>query len=162
MVVRAACLAALLLAVPAAARAVTVDDIVALSKAGVTADILVAVIDADQTMFNLTPEQIIALRKAGVPNEVVVKMIGTRREFVVHEDVPPPLIVGQGPPEREVDSAFMPAIIGIPFLAPLQFVPVVPVVPVPVAVRPARSPRTGFGRFINDGSIQGFGRFNVP
>ena len=159
MVLRAV-LAALLLAVPAAARAVTVDDIVALSKAGVTADILVAVIDADQTMFNLTPEQIIALKKAGVPNEVVVKMLGTRREFKVEEDVPPPLIVGEGPPERDV-TPFWPTVVGIPFLMPVHVVPVVPVVPVTPAWR-ARSARTGFGRFVNDGSIPGFGRFTTP
>jgi hypothetical protein len=160
MVLRAACLAALLVAVPAAARAVTVDDIVALSKAGVTADILVAVIDADQTMFNLTPEQIIALKKAGVPDEVVVKMVGTRREFRIEEDVPPPLIVGEGPPEREV-TQFWPTVVGVPFLMPAYVVPVVPVVPVGPA-RPARVPRSGFGRFVNDGSIPGFGRFNTP
>ena len=159
MVLRAACLAALLLGVPAAARAVTVDDIVALSKAGVTADILVAVIDADQTMFNLTPEQIIALRKAGVPNEVVVKMLGTRREFKIVEEVPPPLIVGEGPPAREV-TPFWPTVVGVPFLIPSYLVPVVPVVPIGPA-RPARSPRTGFGRFVNDGSIPGFGRFTA-
>jgi hypothetical protein len=142
------------LSVPAAARAVTLDDIIALSRAGVTADILVAVIDADRTIFNLNTDEIVVLKKAGVPNAVIVKMLGTAREFV--DEAPPPLIVGADRPaavETSPVPTFMPA--GPYFLMPYPIfvAPVVPGVPV-TNVR-------GFGRFMNNGWVtgRGFGRF---
>src|SRR5688572_18528357 len=92
---RACVVTALLVCVPAVARAVTVDDIIALSKSGVGEEILVAVIDADRTIFTLTRDQIVALQKAGVPAVVIVKMLGSAREFA--DPVPEPLIVGKKP-----------------------------------------------------------------
>lgn len=162
---------AILMAVtlPAAAQAVTLDDLIALSKAGVSSEILVAVIDADRTIFNLTPTDIVNLKKAGVPNDVIVKMIGTEREFV--DEVPPPLIVGADRPsapettERpgavEMYSVPTFAAVGPYFVVPYPvFVApgVFGVPPVPGAItQPAR----GFGRFMNNGSLSrgGFGRF---
>lgn len=159
LVRRVALAVLIVLSVPGAARAVTLDDIIALSKAGVSADILVAVIDADRTIFTLNTEEIVLLRKAGVPNSVIVKMLGTAREFV--EEVPPPLIVGTDPPSAPVSSA------SPSYVAP-AFVPVVPylMVPYPLFVVPvapgvSTQPVPGFGRFINDGWVngRGFGRF---
>src|SRR5690349_12631477 len=75
------CAVALMLTLPGVARAVTVEDVVALSKAGVADSVLVAVIDADRTIFTLSPQQIIDLRNAGVSNAVLVKMLGSAREF---------------------------------------------------------------------------------
>jgi hypothetical protein len=150
----------IVLCIPSAARAVTLDDIIALSKAGVSADVLVAVIDADRTVFTLNTEELVLLKKAGVPSSVIVKMLGTAREFV--EVVPPPLIVGADRPKRharhEVPSYAVQTYPGTPFL------PVAPyyVVPYPVFVTPvtpglAPNPVRGFGRFMNTGP--GFGRF---
>src|SRR5918996_331347 len=167
--VHQAALAALfMLMLPVAARAVTLDDIIALSKAGVSSDILVAVIDADRTIFSLTPGEIIVLKKAGVPNEVILKMLGTAREFV--EEVPPPLIVGAdrptAPATTDRPSAF--EMYSVP-----TFAPVGPyfVVPYPILIAPGvfgvptvpgttTQPARGFGRFM-DSSLRsrGFGRF---
>jgi hypothetical protein len=144
---------ALLLAAPSAARAVTLDDIVALSKAGVAADILVAVIDADRTIFTLTPDEILVLKDAGVPNAVIVKMLRTQREFV--DAAPPPLIVGNAP--APAVTVVVPTYFAWPFF-------VAPGIPVVTPVAGSLQPR-GFGRFINDGWIdgRGFGRFiNTP
>jgi hypothetical protein len=152
--------ALLVLLMPGAARAVTLDDIIALSKAGVSADVLVAVIDADRTIFSLNTEQIVLLRKAGVPNSVIIKMLGTAREFV--DEVPPPLIVGTDRPSAPVEYSSSPTYVGP------AFVPVVPyfVVPYPVFMTPVKpvvpaQPVTGSGRFINNGWVpgRGFGRF---
>ena len=86
-------------------------------------------------------------------------MLGTAQEFV--EDVPPPLIVGTDRPSAPVAHE-SPA-----YVAP-AFVPVVPyfVVPYPVFVAPVgtrhpEEPARGFGRFMNDGWVngRGFGRF---
>ena len=95
---------AVLLLAPAQARAVTVEDIVALSRAGVADSVLIAVIDADQTVFELTPQQIVDLKRAGVSDSVVVKMVGTTREFdrrEPREDRPTLVIIGENPPSPE-------------------------------------------------------------
>ena len=159
MTFRTLALAVLLWLLPAAARAVTIEDIIALSKAGVSADILIAVIDADRTVFTLTPAEIIRLKRAGVPDPVVVKMLGSPQEFTV--EAPPPLIVGVAPPARITSSlAIVPALVPVPVFVAVPVVPV-PVVPVPLTYELKR----GFGRFINDGWVdgRGFGRFmNAP
>jgi hypothetical protein len=167
--VHQAVLAALIvLMLPGTARAVTLDDIIALSKAGVSSEILIAVIDADRTIFNLVPADIVSLKKAGVPNDVIVKMLGTAREFV--DEVPPPLIVGADRPSAP-EATDRPSAVQT-FSVP-TFAPVGPyfVVPYPVFVAPGvflppapgtiAQPTRGFGRFINDGSLSkgGFGRF---
>ena len=154
-VYQAALASLFVLALPIAAPAVTLDDIVALSKAGVSSEILIAVIDADRTIFNLTPGEIVVLKKAGVPNDVIVKMLGTAREFV--EEVPPPLIVGTDRPgaPQTTDRPAAAEMYGVP-----TFPPVGPyfVVPYPVFVAPGvfgvptvpgalTQPARGFGRF---------------
>jgi hypothetical protein len=168
---QAALAALIVLMLPGAARAVTLDDIIALSKAGVSSEILVAVIDADRTIFNLTPGEIVVLKKAGVPNDVIVKMLGTAREFV--DEVPPPLIVG-------TDRPSAPATTERPAAAEMYsvptFAPVGPyfVVPYPVFVAPGvfgvpnvpgaiTQPVRGFGRFVDPPSLsrRGFGRFTT-
>jgi hypothetical protein len=152
MNIRTLAMAALLFLMPAAARAVTADDIIALSKAGVSAEVLVAVIDADRTIFTLTPTEIVALKKGGVPDAVVVKMLGSPQEFI--DNPPPPLIVGAAPPLRVVPPVLEgpPSFVGWPFFF------AVPVLPTPPLT--FQAPR-GFGRFINDGWVdgRGFGRF---
>jgi hypothetical protein len=136
--------------------AVTVDDIVALARAGVTAEVLVAVIDADRSIFSLTPEQIVALKKAGVPDAVVLKMLGSADEF--RPEAPPPLIVGADRPEPAPPAT---VVVPYPILPYPIFVGVPVVVPGPLTFEAPR----GFGRFINDGFVEGrgFGRFiNTP
>jgi hypothetical protein len=152
--------ALLVLSLPAAARAVTLDDLIALAKAGVSAEILVAVIDADRTIFNLNTDEIVLLKKAGIPNAVIVKMLGTAREFVI--EAPPPLIVGADRPSAVETSPVPTFMASGPYFVmpyPIFVAPVVPVVPVVPGV-PATTVR-GFGRFMNDGSLRGrgFGRF---
>lgn len=168
--VHQAALAALfVLMLPAAARAVTLDDIIALSKAGVSSEILVAVIDADRTIFNLTPGEIVVLKKAGVPNDVILKMLGTAREFV--EEVPPPLIVGADRPgaTETTDRPRAFEMYSVPTFAPVGSYFVVPypvfvapgVFGVPTVPGTVTQPARGFGRFMDNGSLnrRGFGRF---
>ena len=158
--------AVFVLALPLGARAVTLDDIVALSKAGVSSEILIAVIDADRTIFNLTTGEIVVLKKAGVPNDVIVKMLGTAREFV--DEVPPPLIVGADRPSAPSTTERPSAVetYSVPTFAPVG--PYV-VVPYPVFVAPGvfvptapgtfTPPARGFGRFMSNTPTRGFGRF---
>ena len=150
MVFRALAFTALLVLLPAAARAVTVDDLMALARAGVGAEVLVAVIDADRTIFDLTPAQIVALKRAGVPDTVLVKMLGSAKEFV--DVVPEPLIVGTGPAPAPDATAL---VVPVPAFIPYPVFLSVPVLP-PLTFEMRR----GFGRFINDGFVGGRpGRF---
>ena len=65
---------------PAAAFAVTVDQIVALSKAGVSEAVILALLDRDQTVLSIEPEQIIALKREGLSDALVMAMLRSGRE----------------------------------------------------------------------------------
>ncbi len=139
--------------IPASAGAVTIRDIIELTKAGLPDEVLTAVIDADRTVFTLDTEQILELKRAGVSEAVLLKMLRTRREFE------PPASAAQ--PVAAAAPAAMPGVVIIGAAPPP---PVTVVVPqyyfVPVAIwghRPRRVPNApflapehrGFGRFIN-------------
>jgi hypothetical protein len=66
--------------VPAAASAVTMDQIVALSKSGVSEPIILALIDRDKTIFTLEPDQLVSLRRDGVSETVILAMLKSGRE----------------------------------------------------------------------------------
>lgn len=159
-------------ALPGIARAVTIDDIVALSKARVADSVLVAVIDADRTVFTLTPQQVVELTNAGVSNAVLVKMLGSAREFGP-APLPelPPAIAYEPAPAADSGSvpygaAYAPATIVVPYYVPIS----VPSHRVRRDVRgpivaggprhgspPPTAQTGGFGRFINDGWNSGIG-----
>jgi len=65
---------------PAAASAVTVDEILSLSRAGVTDAIILALIDRDKTVFAIEPDQIVKLRRDGLSEAVVLAMLKSGRD----------------------------------------------------------------------------------
>jgi hypothetical protein len=77
--VLAASVAASVLA-PAAASAVTVEQIVALTHSGVTDAVILALIDRDKTIFPLEAEQLVALKAEGVSEPVILAMLSSGRE----------------------------------------------------------------------------------
>jgi hypothetical protein len=66
--------------VPAAASAVTVDQIIALSKAGVSEPIILALIDRDRTVFTIEPDQLVGLRRDGLSETIILAMLKSGRE----------------------------------------------------------------------------------
>ena len=133
--------------VPAAASAVTIDEVVALSKSGVSEQVIVAVIERDQTLFTLTPAQIMKLQRDGLSDRVLLALIKSGRPnepppppspvAPVEAPVPPPpaiAVVGQGPqlpnaPDPELIAAgATEAPLPVP---PPVFVPFPIIVPVP-------------------------------
>jgi hypothetical protein len=66
--------------VPSTAKAVTVDEIVQLSRSGVTEAVILALIDRDKTIFALEPEQLVTLKAQGVSERVVLAMLKSGRE----------------------------------------------------------------------------------
>lgn len=65
---------------PTVASAVTVDQIVALAKAGVTDVVILALIDRDRTIFAIEPEQIVTLQRNGLSEVVILAMLKSGRE----------------------------------------------------------------------------------
>jgi hypothetical protein len=72
-------LAFLLALAPGAASAVTLDQIVTLTKSGVSEPIILALIDRDKTVFTIEPEQLVALQRDGVSEKVILAMLKSGR-----------------------------------------------------------------------------------
>jgi hypothetical protein len=106
----------LLLLSPAAAFAVTLDQIVALSKAGVSDTVILALIDRDKAVITVEPDQLSKLQRDGVSEAVILAMLKSGRDegaaaaaadaamnaafyFSNVDPYPQVAIVGQGPEE---------------------------------------------------------------
>ena len=134
--------------VPAAASAVTIDEVVALSKSGVSEEVIVAVIERDQTLFTMSPALLMKLQRDGLSDRVLLALIKSGRPSEppppvspaapVTASVPPPpaiAVVGHGPqPPNASESELIAADAtqGPPLpVPPPVFVPVPVIVPVP-------------------------------
>ena len=129
--------------------AVTSQEIVALTKAGVSEPIILALIERDKTIFTIGPEQLLALQKDGVSDTVILAMIRSGREEPPPQVAPAPpppappydtpepnvVIVGQGPGRSTSIDSYNG---GVPYVMPYFFA--LPY-PVPVQGRVARSHR---------------------
>ena len=67
-------------AAPRSAAAVTVDQVVALAKSGVTDVVILALIDRDRTIFAIEPEQLVTLQREGLSDNVILAMLKSGRE----------------------------------------------------------------------------------
>ena len=138
--------------VPATASAVTIDEVVTLSKSGVSEQVIVAIIERDQTLFTLSPALIMKLQRDGLSDRILLALIKSGRsneppvpaspvapEVAPVAPVPPPpaiAIVGHGPqlpntlePDSMVtDTAEVSPPVPVP---PPVFVPVPFIVAVP-------------------------------
>jgi hypothetical protein len=121
----------LFLLVPAAASAVTIDQIIAMSRAGVSDAAIVALIERDRTVFALDAAQLVELQQAGVAEAVTVAMIrndGTREQ--------PNAVAPAGPPPEQ------PAVVtyAVPYVVPVPARRSRVVVGVPPSVSVAQPP----------------------
>lgn len=101
--------AALVLAlIPAAtASAVTPQEIVALTRAGVSEPIILALIERDKTIYTIGAEQLLALQKEGLSDTIILAMIRSGRQEPPPEAAPappPPVALPDEPPEPEIAS----------------------------------------------------------
>ena len=81
------CAAALLL-VPRAASAITIDQVIALAKSGVTDTVILALIDRDRTVFAIEPERIVALQRDGLSERVILAMLKSGRDERIKRRAP--------------------------------------------------------------------------
>ena len=142
--------------VPATASAVTIDEVVALAKSGVSEQVVVAVIERDQTLFTLSPALIMKLQRDGLSDRILLALIKSGRPNeplpaspVVRAtaEPPPPVavtVVGHGP---DVPNTFAASLMAEPeFIQDPTAVPVPPpvFVPVPIIVPvPTVNPHAG-------------------
>lgn len=73
-------LLAFLVLAPRTASAITLDQVVALTRSGVTDTVILALIDRDRTIFAIEPEQIPALQRDGVSERVILAMLKSGRD----------------------------------------------------------------------------------
>ena len=168
---RARCLAVaagavlLVAATSSPALAVSTRDLVELSKAGLGDDVLVALIEADGTIFNLDAPKILELRAAGVTERVIIAMLRNASRpapAAAPTEADPRALAAPSPAPAEQDGAPYFVIIGekppapAPLPTPTYFVPWIPWTGTQVhhgrRAQPFMEYR-GFGRFINDGWV---------
>src|SRR5262249_11720478 len=65
---------------PRPAAAVTVDQIVALSKAGVSEAVILALLDRDRTVLSIDPEQLVTLKREGLSDTLLMAMLKNGRD----------------------------------------------------------------------------------
>jgi hypothetical protein len=89
---------------PARAEAVTVRDIIELSRAGLGDDVLLALIEVDRTVFSIDTQTITRLKQAGVSERVISAMIRSGRARDIEREMQdqPPVFVEPPPPSPPV------------------------------------------------------------
>jgi hypothetical protein len=94
-----------LIATPASA--LTLAEIMELSRAGVSDEVLVALIEVDGTAWDLTPEQVVELTEAGVSERVLLAIIDAGRAAspAAAEEPPAPETPVYGVPEVTIVPA---------------------------------------------------------
>jgi hypothetical protein len=79
----------LLATAPVPAEALTIRDVIELTKAGVSEDVLLALIDVDGGVYASDTETLKALKAAGVSERVMVALVRSGRERQLPEPAPP-------------------------------------------------------------------------
>jgi hypothetical protein len=106
--------------IPIPASAITVEEVIALSKAGVSDDVVVALIEQDSTIFSVDASQAVALKREGVSERVVLAMLRSGRQMppqpgpsTAASEMPPApptepslLVVGHGPDRPNTYHSF--------------------------------------------------------
>jgi hypothetical protein len=80
------------------AEALTIRDVIELTKAGVSEEVLLALIDVDVGVYAGDTETLKALKEAGVSERVMVALVRSGRERRLPEPMPPP------PPQDEAPA----------------------------------------------------------
>ncbi|HET7221407.1 MAG TPA: hypothetical protein VFJ02_25300 [Vicinamibacterales bacterium] len=82
---------------PARADALTLREVIELSRAGLGDEVLLALIEIDQRIFPIDPDTLRALKEAGVSERVIVAIVKSGRTPSQVTDVPP-VVVDAAPP----------------------------------------------------------------
>jgi hypothetical protein len=112
--------------VPASAEAVSVRDIIELTKAGLGDNVLLALIEVDGGVFNIDNETLTRLKAAGVSEQVIVALVRSGRTRLPQEPVPvtaPETAPEPQPyypqPQPEVREVMVPVPYAVPVTVPV-------------------------------------------
>lgn len=78
----------ILLAISLPASATTVDEVIAMAEAGVSTDVILAVLDATESVFELSADDIVALEDAGIEDEIIIIMLAANGDEGYQETDP--------------------------------------------------------------------------
>jgi len=121
---------AILLTTAASAQAITLKDIVDLTKAGLGDEVLLALIEVDGRVFSIDPQTLTQLKAAGVSEKVIVALVRSGRERPPTPEPVQPTLMEPEPVAPQVVYVQQPAPVVHEVAVPVPFY-----VPVPVAVR---------------------------
>lgn len=123
---RVLAIALVLLGFAPAADALTVRDVIELTRAGLGEEVLLALVEVDRSIYAIDPATLKSLKAAGVPERVIVAMVRSGREIPpppapVEEvvEAPPPepqVVVIDHQPEAQVREVMVP----VPVYVPVQ------------------------------------------
>lgn len=127
---RAALLALLILGCVRAAEAVSIRDLIELSRSGLGEEVLLALIEVERGVYAIDPATIKSLKEAGVSDRVIAALIRSGREELRPERPPvaveeerspgPPVVVIEhhGPPQIQEVLVPVPVYVGVPAVLP--------------------------------------------
>ena len=85
------------------AEALTVRDVIELTRAGLGEEVLLALIEVDRGVYGIDSQAVKSMKEAGVPERVIIALIRSGREGPLPEPVPPAQPVEEQPaPEPQV------------------------------------------------------------
>jgi hypothetical protein len=97
------------------AEAVTIRDVIELSKAGLSDQVLLALIEVDRGVFRIDAPTVKELKEGGVSEAVIVAMIRSGRPLPALEPAPPAEATVPTEPEVIYRDAPAPAPIAVPY-----------------------------------------------
>jgi hypothetical protein len=87
---------------PHQAQALTIRDIIELTRAGLGDDVLLALIEVDRGVYPIDPATLKQLKAAGVSDRVLVALVRSGREVPVDVPAPPTEALNNEPPPAQV------------------------------------------------------------
>ncbi len=103
---------------PSRAEAITLREIVELTRAGLSEDVLLALIEVDQRVFSIDPDTLKSLKDAGVSPAVIVAIVKSGR---MPQPQPDPVVDVQppDPPPPQVVVVERPVVHEVPVAVPV-------------------------------------------
>jgi hypothetical protein len=149
---------------PTPASAVTIAEVVALSKGGVSEPVILALIERDQTLFSMSPDQLVKLQREGLSDTILLALLksGRPNDAALPKDpvasgasqpagAPPPpavVVVGHDPEYPNTRSADVTVAMDAPPVQAPMIVPVLVPVPYLVPHSARRAPRGPGGGYL--------------
>lgn len=140
------------------AEALTFNEVIELTRAGLGEEVMLALIEVDRSVFPIDAASIKQLKEAGVTERVIMAMVRSGREIAPAPDQAPvdpqPAAVAPPPQVVVIEHQEPPLVREVPVAVPVY-------VPVPVFTRPSHNVRVHEGDQLRGATELSFGQ-TVP